>query len=180
MKLYLIAFAFLIVFASGACNKPPVPRPDSEQKDSTPIDQPSVYLGSWEYTSIKLTNGSVLLSSNEVGTFTGTGSDIIGEVEITDDPQRYSTEVEFTADLNLVIFQQSTQQSVPVPQNTSVGDWEEKNSKLVLMPDDESDIEIISSTEDKIVFKGNFNQKLTFGQFTFDANSDVEFTIEKL
>ena len=167
-------FVLIALVALGACNEPPVPSDDKKQEE-----QPSPYAGTWSYTKIELDNGTLMYGQTPFGTFSGVGENIIGTVEIKENPDSFTTEVQFTAKLDINVQQQNIQQQIPVDKTSSSGTWEEKNGEIVIKPSDGSTIEIISSTENKIVYKGNFDQQVTFGQFTLDANSDVTFTIEK-
>jgi hypothetical protein len=163
---------FLIL---AACNKPPVPENKNDDKEA----EPSPYAGSWAYTDITMSNGTLMFGSSQVGTFTGTGQNISGSFEIREKPDSFQSEVSFTAVLQVNINQQNLQQNMEIPKNSLKGTWSVQNDKISFHPSDGSQIEVISSTENKIVMKGNFTQEVQVGQYTLDAKSDVQFTIEK-
>ena len=187
MKKQLIyVLSVMLVFGALGCKKPPLPRPDenntenTEENNEEEEEQPSPYVGTWDYTEILLSNGTLSFMNNNAGTFTGTGSSIVGSVVLTENPNRYTTNLVFTADLNVTFFGQTQQQSVPVDPQSSSGTWTENNGQISLQDDNGNPIGVISSTANRIVFTGNFSQQLQFGQqFALDANADVQFTIEK-
>lgn len=187
MKKQLIyTLCFILVSGLFACKKPPLPRPDegntenTEESNNEEENQPSPFIGTWDYTEILLSNGTLSFMNNNAGTFIGSGSSIVGKVVLTENPNRYTTNLVFTADLNITFFGQTQQQSVPVDPQTSSGTWTENNGEISLTDDSGNPIAVISSTENRIVFTGNFNQQLQVGpQFALDANADVQFTIEK-
>ncbi len=182
-NLFLILSLSLFVVAISSCKKPPVPvieDVDNSGGGSGGGNEPSAYVGTWEYSKIVLTNGVLNLMGNDVGTFTGTGSSIVGEVVISENPNVYSTEIAFNADVDAVIFGQTQPQQIPVEKTTSTGTWTESGGNISLKDDSGKSIAIISSTSSKIVFSGNFANQLELGPgFAIDATSDVEFTIEK-
>lgn len=174
--------SILVVVGSMACKKPPLPRPEADDTENTDTeeDQPSPYVGTWNYTEILLSNGQLSFMNNNVGTFTGSGSSIVGSVVLTENPNRYTTSLVFTADLDVRVFGQTQQQSVPVDPQNSSGTWTENNGQISLTDENGAQLGVISSTSSRIVFTGNFNQRLDLGQqFAIDANADVQFTIAK-
>ncbi len=178
MKFSWMILALVLVLGQAACNKPSIPIPDD--KEDSGNKGPSIYVGTWEYTMIDMSNGTLSAQGQALGTFKGSGKDMIGTVVVTENPNRFVAELEYTAALTLSIFNQSLQQEVPVEKRIITGDWSEKNGEISLKADDGSDIEVISSTANKVVFKGEFTEKLAVGQqFNFDAVSDVQVTIEK-
>ena len=180
MKKLLILLSFsLFLVAMNSCKKPLLPVVE-EKSDTGGGNEPSPYVGTWDYTKINLSNGILTLMGTEVGTFTGTGSSITGKVIISEDPNVYSTEIEFIADVNATFFGQTQPQEIPVDKTTSTGTWTENGGQISLTDDNGNDISVISSNSSKIVFTGNFANQIVLGQgFAIDATSDVEFTIEK-
>ena len=179
--------------AIQSCKKPPLP---VVQEDTTggsgsgsgsggggeeeEEELPSEYVGTWSYTNIDLTNGTLSTQGQEVGTFTGKGSSITGEVVIKENPNTYSTDLTFTADVAASIFGQVQNQEIPVDKQTSSGTWTESNGEITLTDNSGQNIGILSSTSSKIVFTGNFTEDVAITQqFVLEANSDVEFTITK-
>ena len=124
-------------------------------------------------------NGILNVSGSDVGTFTGKGTDIVGKVVITEKPNRYSTEVAFTANIDAVLGGQSQAQKAPVNKQTSAGTWVETNGKITLTDDGGKPIAVLSSTSSEIIFSGSFTTQIPVQFFTIDATSDVEFTINK-
>lgn len=176
----LRAFYLLLVvsIAISACKKPPVPetnKDNTENEDNTP----SPYVGTWTYDKIDMQNGSLETQGQSFGTFNGSGKDMVGSVVVSEDPDVFTAELEYTAALNITIFGQTQQSDFPVEKRTVTGTWEEVNGKLVLTADDNTPLNVISSTENKIIFTGEFSEQVTFGQFNLDALSDVEFTVVK-
>lgn len=173
-------FALFVVTATllSACLKPELP----QEKDTGGSDgqTTSAYVGEWDYTSIVLTNGTLSAQGQNLGTFDGDGVDIVGKVVITQDPNIYTTTLEFTADIEATVFGQTFPQQIPVEQRTSSGTWSEVNGNIKLVDDNGNDVEVISSSSSSIQFRGNFTESVTVGgQFSMDANSDVIFTIQK-
>jgi hypothetical protein len=177
----ILAFA-LILIGTQSCQKPPLP-----VIDDTPTGgggtggevKVSPYVGTWNYTKIELKNGTLGVMGNDVGTFTGTGSAIVGEVVITEKPNKYTTDVSFTANVNAVLGGQTQKQTIPIDKQTSSGTWTESNGQITLTDANGQAIAILSSTSSKIVFEGTFATQIPAQFFTIDATSDVEFTITK-
>ncbi|MFY0644143.1 MAG: hypothetical protein JXR19_06730 [Bacteroidia bacterium] len=183
MKKLFVLIGLVGLIAISSCKKPPLPRPeDTENNNGTGNnqDQPSAYVGTWDYTKIVMTNGTLGLQGQSFGTFVGTGKDIVGSVVVTENPNRFTAELEYTAALTLTIFNQEQERDMPVEKRTITGDWTESNGQISLNADDGSNITIVSSTSNKVVFKGTFEETIALGQqFSLDAVSDVEITIEK-
>jgi hypothetical protein len=186
-NIFLIIAVTLFVFGSQSCKKPPLPIIDDTTKDTTGTGggtgggevKVSPYVGTWNYTKIDLKNGILNVMGNDVGTFTGKGTDIVGKVVITEKPNRYSTEVAFTANIDAVLGGQSQAQTAPVNKQTSAGTWVETNGKITLTDDSGKAIAVLSSTSSQIIFSGSFTTQIPVQFFTIDATSDVEFTINK-
>lgn len=186
-NIFLIIAVTLFVFGSQSCKKPPLPIIDDTTKDTTGTGggtgggevKVSPYVGTWNYTKIDLKNGILNVMGNDVGTFTGKGTDIVGKVVITEKPNRYSTEVAFTANIDAVLGGQSQAQTAPVNKQTSAGTWVETNGKITLTDDGGKPIAVLSSTSSEIIFSGSFTTQIPVQFFTIDATSDVEFTINK-
>jgi hypothetical protein len=177
--LFLALGAVLLI--NESCQKPPVPViiPAGNTTDTTggggQEEEVSPYVGSWEYDKIELTNGVLEIMGNELGGFEGAGSDIIGEVVITENPNVYTTTLSFTADIS--VFGQA--QSLPVDKQTSGGTWTESNGKITLVDDSGKSIAVVSSTSSMIVFTGEFTETIDAQFGSIDATSDVVFTIVK-
>ena len=186
-NIFLIIAVTLFVFGSQSCKKPPLPIIDDTTKDTTGTGggtgggevKVSPYVGTWNYTKIDLKNGILNVMGNDVGTFTGKGTDIVGKVVITEKPNRYSTGVAFTANIDAVLGGQSQAQTAPVNKQTSAGTWVETNGKITLTDDGGKPIAVLSSTSSEIIFSGSFTTQIPVQFFTIDATSDVEFTINK-
>jgi hypothetical protein len=186
-NIFLIIAVTLFIFGSQSCKKPPLPIIDDTTKDTTGTGggtgggevKVSPYVGTWNYTKIDLKNGILNVMDNDVGTFTGKGTDIVGKVVITEKPNRYSTEVAFTANIDAVLGGQSQAQTAPVNKQTSAGTWVETNGKITLTDDGGKPIAVLSSTSSEIIFSGSFTTQIPVQFFTIDATSDVEFTINK-
>jgi len=186
-NIFLIIAVTLFIFGSQSCKKPPLPIIDDSTKDTTGTGggtgggevKVSPYVGTWNYTKIDLKNGILNVMDNDVGTFTGKGTDIVGKVVITEKPNRYSTEVAFTANIDAVLGGQSQAQTAPVNKQTSAGTWVETNGKITLTDDGGKPIAVLSSTSSEIIFSGSFTTQIPVQFFTIDATSDVEFTINK-
>jgi len=143
-------------------------------------EEPSAFVGTWDYTEIELKNGVLSTQGQEVGSFSGNGISIVGEVIIMENPNTYSTELSFTANVDAQIFGQTQNQQLPVDRQVSSGTWTESNGEITLTDDNGQDLGIISSSSSRIVFTGNFDNEIPITQqFVLDANSDVEFTITK-
>ncbi len=171
-----------MIIGTLSCKKPLVPT----KKDKTEVgdgneEKPSAFVGTWDYTKIDLSDGKLTLQGQEVGSFTGNGKNIVGEVVISENPNVYSTELQFTAAVDIDLGFQTQQQDMPVEKRTSTGTWTESNGQISLKDDNGNNVTIISSSDSKIVFSGNFTEKLNFEQlgFALDANADATFTIEK-
>ena len=186
-NIFLIIAVTLFVFGSQSCKKPPLPIIDDTTKDTTGTGggtgggevKVSPYVGTWNYTKIDLKNGILNVMGNDVGTFTGKGTDIVGKVVINEKPNRYSTGVAFTANIDAVLGGQSQAQTAPVNKQTSAGTWVETNGKITLTDDGGKPIAVLSSTSSEIIFSGSFTTQIPVQFFTIDATSDVEFTINK-
>jgi hypothetical protein len=184
-KLLIIGILGLFVMVSESCKKPQIPikKDGKENKDNSggkEEDKPSAYVGTWDYTKIILSNGTLGFMGQNLGTFDGVGTKIVGEVVITEEPNVYTTEVEFTATVETTIGGQTQTQDIPVEKKTSSGTWTESNGNISLKDDNGNTVSIISSNSSKIEFEGNFSENIILGQgFEIDANSDVTFTIEK-
>ena len=178
--LLIISLSFF-VFGSQSCKKPPLPIIDNTVTDTNGTGEviASPYIGTWNYTNIDLKNGILNVSGSDVGTFTGKGTDIVGKVVITEKPNRYTTEVAFTANIDAVFGGQSQAQTAPVNKQTSAGTWVETNGKITLTDDTGKSIAVLSSTSSRIIFSGSFTTQIPVQFFTIDATSDVEFTINK-
>lgn len=180
-KISIVLFCLVIAFA--ACKKPPIPqKKDIENQGETGNEnnEPSKYAGEWDYSKIEMTDGELSAQGQTLGSFEGIGKDIVGNVVVTENPNRFTAELEYTAALTLSIFGQSIPRDMPVEKRVISGDWTEVNGQIVLDPDDGSEIEVLSSSANKVVFVGVFTEKIALGQqFNFDAISDVEITIEK-
>ena len=181
MKKLLILIGLAGFISLHACKKPPVPKPkDFETKDGDGKDQESPYVGTWNYTKVVMSNGTLGLQGQSFGTFVGTGKDIKGSVTVTQNPNRFTAELEYTAALTLTVFGQEQDRDMPVEKRTITGDWTESNGEISLIADDGSDITILSSSSSKVVFKGTFEETISLSQqFSLEAISDVEITIEK-
>ena len=192
-KISIIFFLGLLIPIVQSCKKPPLPVIEENQNS---IDtsgnsggnsgnngedvEVSPFVGDWDYTKIDLTNGTLSFMAQEAGTFTGKGIDINGSVSFSENPNRYTTDVSFTADVAVVAGGQQQNQEIPVDRVQTQGTWTENNGKISLVDDDGTKIQVISNSNTQIVFSGNFTEKVEFNQFvTLDANSDVIFTIEK-
>ncbi len=184
MKNTLLLLALgAVLLINESCQKPPVPTiiPAGNTTDTTTggggqeEEQVSPYVGSWEYDKIELTNGVLEIMGNELGDFEGAGSDIIGEVVITENPNKYTTTLSFTADIS--VFGQA--QSLPVDKQTSGGTWTESNGEITLVDDSGKSIAVVSSTSSMIVFTGEFTETIDAQFGSIDATSDVVFTIVK-
>ncbi len=167
--------AFLVAIIGAGCNKPEVPTNEEKDDNTEEENKVSEYVGTWNYTSILLKNGQLLFMGNEVGTFTGEGKEIEGTIEMTENPNVYTTTVEFVAEISVFM----NQQEIPVEPRTTSGTWEEVDGKLVLTQDDGTVINVLFSSPDEIVFEGNFTEQITIQLGTIDAKSDLEFTVAK-
>ena len=176
-KIIIILIIPLVILATQSCNNPPLP---ADKKTDTPLeDEVNPYVGTWEYTNVEFANGVLEIMGNEVGSFTGEGSSLVGEVVLTEDPNRYTTSLSFTAEIDADFAGQQQEQSTPVPTQTSSGTWSQSNGQLTLIDDNGEMLEIISSTTSRIVFTGEFFTQIPAQFFTIDASSDLIFTIEK-
>ena len=183
----LLSFLTLIVHS---CKKPPLPIIE-EGKSTTDTTgnngggngggvEVSPFIGEWDYTKIDLTNGVLAFMGQEAGTFTGKGSNISGNVSFSENPNRYTTDLTFRADVVAEFAGQQQNFDIPVERVQTQGTWSENNGKISLVDDNGNNVQIISNTNSQIVFSGNFTEQIPINQFaTLDANSDVVFTIEK-
>mgnify|MGYP001188617564 FL=1 len=186
-KIILICIACFLFSSFYGCKKPPLPvieentsATDSSGNNNGGGTQVNPWVGTWNYTKIDLTNGTLKYMGQDAGSFTGTGSKISGDVILTENPKEYTTDLVFTADIDATFAGQNQAQSVPVDRIQTKGTWSESNGTITLTDDKGKDIQIISSTTSKIVFTGNFTNQVEVNQFiTLDANSDVIFTITK-
>jgi len=182
-NILFIIILCLFVAITESCKKPPLPIvQDTETNDSTTNGggsggevEPSPYAGTWDYTKIDLNNGTLSIMGNEIGEFTGFGKDIKGEIVISENPNVFTTELEFTAEVTVF----GTARDLPVDKKTSNGTWTEKDGEISLIESNGTKIGVISSSSSKIVFTGNFTESIDAQFGSIQANSDVEFTIEK-
>jgi len=103
----------------------------------------------------------------------------VGEVIITENPNRYTTTLEFTAAIELEFGGQAQTQDSPVDRQTSSGTWSEADGEITLTDDTGKDVAVLSSSSSKVVFTGEFSTAIPLQFFSIDATSDVVFTIEK-
>ena len=187
-KAPLILSLSLFVVVTQSCKKPPLPVIEEEIDNGgegsgggteEEEEEVSPYVGTWDYTEVDLTNGILEIMGNEIGTFTGKGSKLVGEVVITEKPNTYTTSLSFTADIDAEFAGQQQKQQSDVPTQTSNGTWTESNGEITLTDDNGQEIAILSSSSSKIVFTGEFSTQIPTQFFTLDATSDVVFTIEK-
>lgn len=188
-KLVFVLSLSVLVIGVYSCRKPQVPVIEEDTNGGSGggnagggggEELTSEYVGTWDYTNIDLKNGTLESMGQDFGTFTGKGSDLDGVVVITENPNVYTTEITFTADVDVVVFGQEQNQELPVDKQTSSGTWTEDNGEITLTDDNGNEIGILSSSPSKIIFTGNFNSEVPVAaQFVLDANSDVEFTITK-
>jgi len=193
MKKLVFVLSLSVVVGTYSCRKPQVPVIEEDTNSGSGNgngnggggegegeELTSDYVGTWDYTNIDLKNGTLESMGQDFGTFTGEGTDLDGMVVITENPNIYTTEITFTADVDVDIFGQEQNQQIPVDKQTSSGTWTEDNGEITLTDDNGNKIGILSSSPSKIVFTGNFNNEVPLTpQFVLDANSDVEFTIAK-
>ena len=191
-KITIILFLGLLTPIFHSCKKPPLHLVE-EGRNSTDTTgnnnggnnngggvEVSPFVGEWDYTKIDLTNGVLSFRGQQAGTFTGKGSDITGKVTFSENPNRYTTDLSFTADVIAEFTGQQLDQAIPVQRVQTQGTWSESDGKIALVDDNENIVQIISNTNTQIVFSGNFTEQVEINQFvTLDANSDVIFTIEK-
>ncbi|MFT4876986.1 MAG: hypothetical protein ACI9AU_000043 [Bacteroidia bacterium] len=184
-KLVFVLSLSVVVIGTYSCRKPQVPVIDEDINRGSGNggggeELTSDYVGTWDYTNIDLKNGTLESMGQDFGTFTGKGIGLDGIVVITENPNIYTTEITFTADVDVVVFGQEQNQQIPVDKQTSSGTWTEDNGEITLTDDNGNKIGILSSSPSKIVFTGNFNNEVPLTpQFVLDANSDLEFTITK-
>ena len=189
-KISIIFFLGLLIPTVQSCKKPPLPVIEENQNSTDTSGnnggnnggnvEVSPFVGDWDYTKIDLTNGILSFMAQEAGTFTGKGLDINGSVSFSESPNRYTTDLSFTADVAVVAGGQQQNQVIPVDRVQTQGTWTENNGNISLVDDNGTKIQVISNTNTQIVFSGNFTEEVEFNQFiTLDANSDVIFTIEK-
>jgi hypothetical protein len=189
-KLTVILLLSLLIPIVYSCKKPPLPiiEEGKNPTDTTGNNggdngggiEVSPFVGEWDYTKIDLTNGIVSFMGQEAGTFTGKGLNISGNVTFSENPNRYTTDLSFTADVTVDFVGQQQNQKIPVERVQTQGTWTENNGKISLVDDNGSNVQILSNTNSQIIFSGNFTEQIQISQFaTLDANSDVVFTIEK-
>lgn len=188
-KVLLLLSLSLFLIVTHSCKKPPLPVMEEEMNTDegngsgggtgTGEVEVSEFVGKWDYTKVDLTNGILEIMGNEIGTFTGTGSKLVGEVVITENPNNYTTSLSFTANIDADLGGQQQEQQSDVPTQASSGTWTESNGEITLTDDKGQDIAIVSSSSSKIVFSGEFSTQIPSQFFTLDATSDVVFTIEK-
>lgn len=183
-KVLLILSLSFFVIVTHSCKKPPLPSPIEDNSDGgsgtgsgggSEEEEVSPYVGTWNYSSIDLKNGTLAIAGQNIGSFEGAGKNIVGSVVISENPDRYTTTVSFTAEVSLL----GQSQDISVETRTSSGTWTEANGEIALTDDSGQKIDIISSTSSKIVFAGNFSESFDIQFGSVDANSDVEFTITK-
>ncbi len=179
MKSLSLILSLAVLISVASCKKPPIPiKEDIDNNGGS--QKGSDYVGTWDYTKIVMSNGDLSVQGQSLGSFEGTGKDIKGSVIVTENPNRFTAELEYTAALTLSVFGQSIPRDIPVEKRVISGDWTEVNGQIVLDPDDGSQIEVLSSSANRVVFSGVFTEKIALGQqFNFDAVSDVAITIEK-
>jgi len=189
-KLNIILLLSLLMPIVHSCKKPPLPIIE-EGKNTTDTTgnngggnggsvEVSPFVGEWDYTKIDLTNGVLTFRGQEAGTFTGKGSNISGNVTFSENPNRYTTDLIFRADVVAEFVGQQQNFEIPVERVQTQGTWSENNGKISLVDDNGNNVQIISNTNSQIVFSGNFTEQIPINQSaTLDANSDVVFTIEK-
>jgi hypothetical protein len=191
-KAALLLSLGLFLIATQGCKKPPLPVLEEEtntggngsgegngSNGGTGEVEVSEFVGTWDYTKVDLTNGILKIMGNDIGTFTGTGSNIVGEVVITENPNRYTTRLSFTADINAEFAGQQQNQQSDVPTQEGSGTWTESNGEISLTDDNGNDIAVLNSSSSRIAFSGEFSVEIPAQFFTLDATSDVIFTIEK-
>jgi hypothetical protein len=188
-KLVFVLSLSVLVIGTYSCRKPQIPVIEENANGGSGSGNAgggggevllSEYIGTWDYTNIDLKNGTLESMGQDFGTFTGKGIGLDGMVVITENPNIYTTEIAFTADVDVVVFGQKQNQQIPVDKQTSSGTWTEDNGEITLTDDNGNKVGILSSSSSKIIFTGNFNSEVPVtDQFVLDANSDVEFTISK-
>lgn len=187
-NILLICTLSLFLVVSNGCKKPPLPIPVEENDSGSGSGSgsggnevlPSEYVGKWDYDEIEFKNGVLQFQGNDVGTFVGEGTNIKGSLEISENPNVWTSSVEFTASLDATFFGQTQAQEAPVDEVVTSGTWEESGTEITMTTDAGDDVMILSSTSSKIVFTDNFTEEISVGQgFAVDANSDVEFTLTK-
>lgn len=184
-KALLIGFLLIFTISFG-CKKPPLPVPDPTTDGSGSgggggnTEEPSPYVGSWDYDEIVFTDGVLSFQGNNVGTFVGEGINIKGTFTVSEDPNVWESSVDFTASIDATFFGQTQNQEAPIDKQLNSGTWTESNGEISLVDDVTGNVTVISSTSSKIIFTDNFTETITIGQgFEVDANSDVEFTLVK-
>ena len=172
-----LKIATLLIFGLlAACQRPELPR----DKDTGGESGPSPYVGEWTYSSIALSNGVLKLGEQNFGSFEGEGKDIVGKVVISENPNVYSTDIAFTAAIQMTVFGQTVPSEVPVEKRTSTGTWKEVNGKLELYDDNGNTVNVLSSSGSRIQFSGNFAEEVSIpAGFSLQATSDVVFTLVK-
>lgn len=191
-KITIILLLGLLIPIIHSCKKPPLPIIEEVEnpRDTTGNNnggnnngggvEVSPFVGDWDYTQIDLTNGVLSFRGQQAGTFSGKGSKITGKVTFSENPNRYTTDLSFTADVTAEFTGQQLEQEIPVERVQTQGSWSESDGKISLVDDNGNNVQIISNTNTQIVFSGNFTEQIEINQFvTLDANSDVIFTIEK-
>jgi len=155
---------------------PPVPLPEGEDE----FNDPSAYTGSWKYKAIDITNGKLSIQGQDFGTFDGFGKEIFGFFTITENPNKFRSDISYTAVLNLNLFNQTQTTDFPIDKRTMGGTWTESNDVITFTLNDGSSMKVESSSTEQIVFTGQFMEKIALGQqFTFDADADITYTLER-
>ena len=179
-KIFFIAFVTILTVGINGCKKPPLPIIEEEPANGGDSNEPSPFVGTWQYSNIDLSDGELKVMGNTVGSFEGKGSAINGKVVLTENPNEYTTELAFTADIIATFFGQSQPQQIPVDKRTSSGTWTEENGTITLNDENGNEITVLSSSKSQIVFTGDFTEQLSLGGgFNVDALANVEFTIRK-
>ncbi len=186
-KVILLSFLCSFLTVLHSCKKPPLPLMEVEintgegnnSGGGTGEAVVSEFVGKWDYTKVDLTNGILGIMGNDIGTFTGTGSKLVGEGVITENPNIYMTSLSFTANIDADLGGQQQEQQSDVSTQESSGTWTESNGEITLTDDEGKDIAIVSSSSSQIIFSGEFSTQIPTQFFTLDATSDVVFTIEK-
>ena len=159
-----------------ACLMPPVPAPRGEDDDDQQQQQVSTFAGEYRYTAVSFSNGSLGLQGTPFGTFTGTGTEIFGSIVLTDNPKQFSSNISYTANLSVTVFQQTQEIELPIDKRVMQGSWAENGGVITFSPDDGSTLKLESISKDQMSFTGNFDEKLPLGQFNLDATADLTYT----
>lgn len=177
MRALLSIFSLSVLLAS--CLMPPVPTPKDNDNNGGNQNQPSIYAGEWTYTNVAFDNGSLESQGQAFGTFTGEGLELKGGLTITENPNRFTSTLAYTAQITFTIF--GFQQSIPIPmEETKIeGSWTEQNGKIVFNADDGTEMPVVISNASTIQFTGAFEELINVGQFGLSATADLTYTLEK-